>query len=73
MNRFSFYHFSNFKRYIPLLQSGEKFLEEGPEDWGELLGDQGITTAILDCLLHRSEVIHLNGESHRIKYRNSIF
>lgn len=46
---------------------------KGPEDWGELLGDQGITTAILDRLLHRSEVIHLEGESHRIKYRESVF
>ncbi|QHE52818.1 IS21-like element helper ATPase IstB [Pontibacillus sp. HMF3514] len=46
---------------------------KGPEEWGELLGDQGITTAILDRLLHRSEIIHLNGDSHRIKHRESLF
>lgn len=46
---------------------------KGPEAWGELLGDQGITTAILDRLLHRSEVIHFEGASHRIKYRESLF
>lgn len=46
---------------------------KGPDQWGELLGDQGITTAILDRLLHRSEVIHLNGDSHRIKHRESVF
>ncbi|MFB5663979.1 IS21-like element helper ATPase IstB, partial [Alteribacillus sp. HJP-4] len=46
---------------------------KGPEEWGELLGDQGITTAILDRLLHRSEVIHLNGNSHRIKHRETLF
>lgn len=46
---------------------------KGPEQWGELLGDQGITTAILDRLLHRSEVVHLSGESHRIKHRQSVF
>lgn len=46
---------------------------KGPEEWGELLGDKGIATAILDRLLHRSEVIHLNGDSHRIKYRESLF
>lgn len=46
---------------------------KGPEEWGELLGDQGITTAILDRLLHRSEVIHLEGASHRIKYRKTLF
>src|SRR5699024_7080151 len=28
MNRLSFYHFSNLKRYIPLLKSREEFLEE---------------------------------------------
>ena len=39
---------------------------KGPEDWDELLGDQGITTAILDRLLHRSEVIHLDGDNHHI-------
>lgn len=46
---------------------------KGPDEWGELLGDQGITTAILDRLLHRSEVLHLDGDSHRIKHRQTIF
>lgn len=46
---------------------------KGPKEWGELLGDQGITTAILDRILHRSEVIHFEGDSHRIKYRKSVF
>jgi len=65
-----FFHLINhlYKRSSIILTSNK-----GPEDWGELLGDQGITTAILDRLLHRSEVIHLNGESHRIKYRESVF
>lgn len=34
---------------------------KSPDDWGNLIGDQGITTAILDCLLHRVEVIHGGG------------
>ncbi|GIN61624.1 hypothetical protein J27TS8_16170 [Robertmurraya siralis] len=47
---------------------------KGPEEWGELLGDQGITTAILDRLLHRVEVIQLNeNDSYRIKHRTTIF
>lgn len=47
---------------------------KGPEEWGELIGDQGITTAILDRLLHRVEVIQLNGnDSYRIKHRTTIF
>jgi DNA replication protein DnaC len=47
---------------------------KGPEEWGELMGDQGITTAILDRLLHRVEVIQLNeNDSYRIKHRTTIF
>jgi DNA replication protein DnaC len=46
---------------------------KGPEDWGELLGDPAITTAILDRLLHKSEVITLGGDSQRIKNRRTIF
>ncbi len=46
---------------------------KGPEDWGELLGDPAITTAILDRILHKSEVIHLNGDSYRLKHRQTIF
>ncbi len=37
------------------------------------MGDKGITTAILDRLLHKVEVIHLNGESYRIRNRKTIF
>ncbi|MEC0439106.1 ATP-binding protein, partial [Bacillus subtilis] len=44
-----------------------------PEQWGELMGDQGITTAILDRVLHRVEVIHMDGDSYRMKHRKSVF
>ncbi|MBB5175139.1 IS21-like element helper ATPase IstB [Texcoconibacillus texcoconensis] len=47
---------------------------KGPSDWGDLLGDQGITTAILDRILHRVEVIQFREEdSYRMKNRTSIF
>ncbi|WP_289143102.1 IS21-like element helper ATPase IstB [uncultured Brevibacillus sp.] len=46
---------------------------KGPSEWGELLGDPGITTAILDRIVHRAEVIHLNGDSYRMKHRSTIF
>lgn len=46
---------------------------KAPKEWGELLGDPAITTAILDRILHRAEVIHLNGSSYRMKHRTSIF
>ena len=42
---------------------------KAPKEWGELLGDPAITTALLDRILHRAEIIHLNGDSYRMKYR----
>lgn len=65
-----FFHLVNdlYERSSIILTSNK-----GPEQWGELMGDQGITTAILDRLLHRVEVIHLNGDSYRIKHRQTIF
>lgn len=46
---------------------------KGPEEWGELLGDPAITTAILDRIVHKCEVINLDGDSYRLKHRKSIF
>ena len=44
-----------------------------PEEWTEIVGNQGMMTAILDRLLHRVEVIHMNNESHRLKNQQRIF
>ena len=44
-----------------------------PEEWTELVDNQGIMTAILDRLLHRVEVIHMNNESYRLKHQKTIF
>lgn len=66
-----FFHLVNhlYERSSIILTSNK-----GPEEWGELIGDQGITMAILDRLLHRVEVIQLNeNDSYRLKYRTSIF
>lgn len=46
---------------------------KAPKEWGELLGDPAITTAILDRIMHRVEIIHLNGDSYRMKHRSTIF
>lgn len=46
---------------------------KSPDQWTELMGDQGIMTAILDRLLHRVEVIHMNSDSYRMKNRQHIF
>lgn len=45
---------------------------KGFEDWVEYLGDEVITTAILDRLLHRCEVFNLTGKSYRITHREKI-
>lgn len=46
---------------------------KSPEQWTELVEDQGIMTAILDRLLHRVEVIQMNSDSYRMKNRQHIF
>ncbi|MBT2728832.1 IS21-like element helper ATPase IstB [Bacillus sp. ISL-75] len=66
-----FFHLINhlYERSSIILTSNKS-----PEEWGELMGDQGITTAILDRLLHRVEAILLNeNDSYRIKHRTTIF
>ena len=37
------------------------------DQWGQLLGDQATATAILDRILHRAEIIHITGRSHRLQ------
>lgn len=39
-------------------------------DWDQWLGDTVIASAILDRLLHHSEIIAINGESYRIRRQN---
>jgi hypothetical protein len=39
----------------------------GLGSWGEVLGDSTVATAMLDRLLHRSDVITLNGDSYRLR------
>jgi DNA replication protein DnaC len=37
------------------------------EQWAEMLGDEVMTTALLDRLLHHSQTFSMNGESFRLK------
>jgi DNA replication protein DnaC len=47
---------------------------KGPDEWSQLIGDPALTTAILDRLLHRCEVIYFNDEhSYRMRNRKTIF
>ncbi|MFI7293156.1 ATP-binding protein [Streptomyces sp. NPDC050121] len=38
-------------------------------EWGQVVGDEVLATAILDRLLHLCEVIAINGPSYRLKNR----
>jgi len=61
---------NKFYGQTPLIITSNK----GPEDWGELLGDPAITTAILDRLIHKCEIINIHdNESYRMKHRERIF
>jgi DNA replication protein DnaC len=41
---------------------------KGIQDWPEVLaGDEVLTTAILDRLLHRSHVLNISGRSYRLR------
>ncbi|MGJ9458479.1 ATP-binding protein [Oceanobacillus sp. CF4.6] len=40
---------------------------KGPGEWGKFLGDQTLTTAILDRLLHRSEIFTFDKEATSIR------
>jgi len=50
-----------------LLTSNTSFSE-----WGTLLGDDVLATALLDRLLHHAEVIPINGRSFRMKERRLV-
>jgi DNA replication protein DnaC len=40
---------------------------KGFAEWGEVLGDTVVATAILDRLLHHSHVLNIRGESYRLR------
>lgn len=45
---------------------------KGFDEWAEFLGDATITTAILDRLIHRCEIINMSGKSYRLEHHKSI-
>lgn len=45
---------------------------KGFEEWAEFMGDTVITTAILDRLVHKCELINMTGDSYRLKHREAI-
>jgi len=46
---------------------------KGFDEWPEFLGDPVIATAILDRLVHHSEIFNMVGDSYRLNHRDTIF
>ena len=53
-----------YERGSTILTSNKSFAE-----WGKLLNDEVLATALLDRLLHHAEVLTINGKSYRMKGR----
>ena len=45
---------------------------KGFSEWSEIINEQEITTAILDRLMHYSEIFNLKGKSYRLECRENI-
>lgn len=66
----TFFHFINtLHERVSMIITTNK----SPKEWVETIGDEVITTALLDRLLYRCEIIKLAGESFRLKNRKTIF
>lgn len=46
---------------------------KAPIEWAEVLQDKVLTTALLDRILYRCEILKLDGNSYRMKNRKTIF
>jgi len=55
---------ARYERSSIVLTSNVTFAE-----WGSLVGDEVLATALLDRLLHHAEVLNINGRSYRMKDR----
>ena len=55
---------ARYERGAMLITSNLSFAE-----WGGLLGDEVLATALLDRLLHHAEIISINGRSYRMRER----
>lgn len=53
---------ARYERGSIILTSNKGFAE-----WGEVLGDEVVATAILDRLLHHSHILNIRGESYRLR------
>ena len=45
---------------------------KGFDEWAEMMGDEVMTTAMLDRLLHHVRIFSINGDSYRVREQHSI-
>jgi DNA replication protein DnaC len=55
---------SRYEKRSTIFTSNKSFSE-----WGEILGDEVMASAVLDRILHHCTVINVRGESYRLKER----
>ena len=64
LNLFFQFVSSRYEQRSTIYTSNKSFSE-----WGEILGDSVMASAVLDRILHHCTVINIKGESYRLKDR----
>lgn len=65
--------FFNFINHLHQQSSVIITTNKSPKQWAETIDDEVLTTALLDRILYRCEVIKLKGNSYRMENRKKIF
>ena len=66
----------SFFNFINQLYEKTSFIittNKSPKEWAQVLNDEVLATALLDRLLYKCEIIKLEGDSYRMKNRQTIF
>ena len=58
---------SRYEKHSTIYTSNKSFSE-----WGEILGDSVMASAVLDRILHHGIVVNIRGDSYRLKERKKL-
>ena len=58
---------SRYEKHSTIYTSNKLFSE-----WGEILGDSVMASAVLDRILHHGIVVNIRGDSYRLKERKKL-
>ena len=58
---------SRYEKHSTIYTSNKSFSE-----WGEVLGDTVMASAVLDRILHHCTVVNIRGDSYRLKERKKL-